>query len=139
LLAFIIAIAKSQTWVGDYTAQPGCSTTQCCCLTGKIKVTRYSLGILKLDSAIVGQCGNATGYSGSSPYPNGFQSYLMIGSDRVEVTLSLDSSFATTVTSNKPACNGKAVKSGTIKQHMNVSIPLAALVLLQLMMNVVKV
>jgi hypothetical protein len=139
LLASIIAVAKSQVWVGNYTVEPGCSTVQCCCFHGQATVTRPFTEILELNVSRIGQCSGATIYHIRSSYPNGFQVLLTIVDDVVELTLSSDSRIVTGNNPQRLACNSRAVKteatSGAIKQHMNIAIPLSVRTLLQLITN----
>src|SRR5689334_13226735 len=112
----MIILVHSQQWTGIFTADSTCSRTLCCCLDGTIVVTRPSTNILAMSSRFSGQCGTLTIFAGTTPYPNDYSGYLMIGNTNLTLTLSCNSNTITVVNPTNSACNGNAYRSTAIKQ-----------------------
>jgi hypothetical protein len=118
--------------------QPGCNTQQCCCFHEQVMVTRSSPDYLNVSSGLTGQCLGESSFQRQIPDPKGFTGSFIFG-DLLYITLSSDSRTITVTNPRVPACSGKAVKNGAVKQHLNIGIPLMALILLQRIMNFSKI
>ena len=132
LMASIIGAVQSQTWTGTYTADSSCSTSVCCCLAGQVKVTSISTNTYWVTSSTSGTCGVMT-FTGTA-YTSGYTGWMVVGSDNDTLTLSSDSNTITVTNPVTSACSGKGVKSGAIKQHVNVMI-LFGLVLIGIILS----
>lgn len=137
LVASVISTAQSQTWAGTYTADSSCSTSSCCCLTGQVTVTSLSTNTYTVSSSVTGICSGLTTYS-STAYTNGYTGWIMFGTNNDTLALSSDSKTITVTNSLFPACSGKGVKSGAIKQHVNL-IMLFSIVLIGIMKKASKI
>ncbi len=136
LIASMIGAAQSQTWAGTYTADSSCSTSVCCCLSGQVVVTSVSTNIYSVSSGLSGVCNGVSTFSGTA-YTSGYTGTLAVVSNTDTLTLSSDSKTITVTNALYPACSGKGVKSGSIKQHANI-IMLFAITLVGMAMNASK-
>jgi hypothetical protein len=133
LLASIIFIARSQTWDGSYTVQPGCDTKMCCCPHEQLTVTRASADVFNVHISVTGQCTNLISYQSRVPDPKGYSGSIEVLGQKLNIT---DQRLS--------ACNTKAVKNegggnGAVKEHLNIAMSLMALILLQRIVNFSKI
>jgi hypothetical protein len=144
LLASIIFIARSQTWDGSYTVQPGCDTKMCCCPHEQLTVTRASADVFNVHISVTGQCTNLISYQSRVPDPKGYSGSIEILGQNLNITLSPDSRTMNITDQRLSACNTKAVKNegggnGAVKEHLNIAMSLMALILLQRIVNFSKI
>jgi hypothetical protein len=135
LIASVIGVAQSQTWIGSYTADSSCSTSICCCLSGQVMVASSSTNVYSVTSGVSGLC-SASSFTGTA-YTSGYTGWMVVASNNDTLTLSSDSHTITVTNPVTSACSGKGVKSGAIKQHTNI-IMLLATGLVGVMMNTSK-
>jgi hypothetical protein len=118
VMASVIGAAQSQTWTGTYTADSSCSTSVCCCLSGSVVLTSSSTNTYTVNSPVSGVCSIST-FTGTA-YTSGYTGWLIVSMSNDTLTLSSDSKTITVTNTMSPACSGKGVKSGAIKQHANI-------------------
>jgi hypothetical protein len=135
LIASVIGAVQSQTWTGSYTADSSCNTLICCCMSGQVVVTSSSTNVYSVTSGASSLC-SATSLTGTF-YASGYTGWVVVLGNNVTFTLSSDSHTITVTNPAAPACGGKGVKSGAIKQHTNI-IMLLAIGLVGVMMNTSK-
>ena len=119
LMVSVIGAARSQSWAGTYTADSSCDTSSCCCMSGQVVVTSSSANVYTVTSGASGQCNGTTTFSGTLS-TSGYTESMVVGTDTDILTLSSDSHTVTVTDSMNPACSGKGVKNGAIKQHANI-------------------
>ena len=123
LLFSVIAVAKSQTWTGTYSAAGStCSTSACCCFSGTMTISQSSSSTLLVTSGLSGVCSGSSSTSFSVSTPSGYTTTISLGSSSLLLTLSSDSRTITATNSANSACSGSVTKSGTIRQHASIML-----------------
>ncbi|CAF1225402.1 unnamed protein product [Adineta ricciae] len=134
LLVSIISVVQAQTWEGNYTTDSSCDTTSCCCLSGKVIVASGAPNVYAVVSGVNGVCGGQTIFTGIA-YTNGYSGWMVVGSTNDTLTLSSDSQTVTVINPVNSACNGRGTKSAAMKEHVDMSMMFAILVLLTMAWN----
>lgn len=137
LLVSIIGVARSQTWEGNYTSDSSCDTTSCCCLSGKVIVVNGGSNMYAVVSGVSGVCGGQTMFSGVA-HTNGYSGWMVVGPSNDTLSLSADSQTVTVSNPSNSACNGRGTKSAAMKEHGNVGMLFAILILLKMTWNFYK-
>lgn len=121
LIVSVIGTAHSQSWAGTYTAGSSCNTTVCCCLSGQIVLTNSLTNNYTVNSSLSGACGNTTSFSGIA-YTSAYTGWMVVNGSNDTLTLTSDSRTIMVGNPTNSPCNGKGVKSGAIKEHVNILI-----------------
>lgn len=137
LMMLLFGGAQSQTWTGTFTADSQCSTSICCCLSGKVTLLNSTSSSYTVGSSLSGVCGGLTLFAGTA-YVSGYSGWIMFGSTNDTLVLSSDSNTITLTNPTTSACSGSATRSSAIKDHVNNSVLLAT-ALIGLIMNLLIV
>ncbi|CAF3084011.1 unnamed protein product [Rotaria sp. Silwood2] len=114
IIAFLfvtyLMTVHSQTWVGTFTADSGCDTNQCCCLSNKIVIGRPTSDTISFNTSLTGICLGQTSYSGITDYPDDYVISVSVSIITLTITLSSDSNSIDIINSLGPSCGVTATR-----------------------------
>lgn len=94
LIFFLIHLGTvhSQTWIGNFTVDAGCDTTQCCCMANTIQIFQQTSTTISFTAGLSGAaCMQMTSVSQSAAIPSGYSISISISGITLTITLSSDS------------------------------------------------
>ncbi|KAG2372876.1 hypothetical protein C9374_013083 [Naegleria lovaniensis] len=98
----------TEYWVGQWSVQPGCNPSTCCCMDGQVTATRSGLNLVQLESNVKGMCGGVTS---TTFYVGNINSYYTIygtvGADPFTLQKTGKTIQMTNMANN--ACSGSAI------------------------------
>ncbi|CAF1183720.1 unnamed protein product [Rotaria magnacalcarata] len=113
---------STPNWLGVFRADNTCSRTQCCCVGGRVHLTRADDKNIRMQVQYEGNC--PPGVSGADQtfaMPSGFSVQQSFSGQIFAIQLSEDSRKITVANQAFPDCSGNAIRDSAVSASINMS------------------
>ena len=127
------SVRVSPKWSGTFCTTTECNIQSCCCISGRITLSKMKPNYLHIQSQLSGvDCPADRLVDSTITMPTGFKTDILLMGGTVDVVLSADSRTMKLYNENFPICNGGALRSSAIRRISTIDIRLWSVVFLAL-------